>query len=157
MDAERRVLEEAAEAEGKAIAKREAAKEKARKKAEEKNHIEEEKNRLIWPFLVQFVDDIRSGARKIGSDDYAPGTCKVWKSLIGVYEGFDPLHKFVCVDIDRAFVSRYINYLQKHSYMAKVVNKHLTNQKALINALINAAFIDSVHDNQRAAVLIVKK
>ena len=62
---ERRAMEEAAEAERKAIAKREAAKEKARKKAEEKKRIEEEKNRLIWPFLVQFVDDIKSGARKI--------------------------------------------------------------------------------------------
>ena len=36
--------------------------------------------------------------------------------------------------------------------MPKVVNKHLTNLKALINA----AFIDGVHDNQRAASLIVK-
>ena len=153
VDAERRAMEEAAEAERKAIAKREAAKEKARKKAEEKKRIEDEKNRLIWPFLVQFVDDIKSGARKIGSDDYAPGTCKAWKSFIGVYEGFDPLHKFGWADIDRAFVSRYINYLQKHGYMAKVVNKHLTNLKALINA----AFIDGVHDNQRAAALIVKK
>ena len=35
--------------------------------------------------------------------------------------------------------------------MPKVVNKHLTNLKALINA----AFIDGVHDNQRAASLIV--
>ena len=153
VDAERRAMEEAAEAERKAIAKREAAKEKARKKAEEKKRIEDEKNRLIWPFLVQFVDDIKSGARKIGSDDYAPGTCKAWKSFIGVYEGFDPLHKFGWADIDRAFVSRYINYLQKHGYMAKVVNKHLTNLKALINA----AFIDGIHDNQRAAALIVKK
>ena len=66
VDAERRAMEEAAEAERKAIAKREAAKEKARKKAEEKKRIEEEKNRLIWPFLIQFVDDIKSGARKIG-------------------------------------------------------------------------------------------
>lgn len=149
VDAERRALEDAAEAERKAIAKREAAKEKpARKK-----RIEDEKNRLIWPSLVQFVDDIRSGARKIGSDDYAPGTCKAWKSLIGIYKGFDPLHKFGWADIDRAFVSRYINYLQKHGYMAKVVNKHLTNLKALINA----AFIDSVHDNRRVAALIVKK
>ena len=82
VDAERRAMEEAAEAERKAIAKREAAKEKARKKAEEKKRIEDEKNRLIWPFLVQFVDDIKSGARKIGSDDYAPGTCKAWKSLM---------------------------------------------------------------------------
>lgn len=153
MDAERRAMEEAAEAERKAIAKREAAKEKARKKAEEKKRIKNEKNRLIWPFLVQFVDDIKSGARKNGSDDYAPGTCKAWKSFIGVYEGFDPLHKFGWADIDRAFVSRYINYLQKHGYMAKVVNKHLKNLKALINA----AFIDGVHDNQRAAALIVKK
>ncbi|WP_304967808.1 phage integrase SAM-like domain-containing protein [Duncaniella muris] len=132
VDAERRAMEEAAEAERKAIAKREAAKEKARKKAEEKKRIEDEKNRLIWPFLVQFVDDIKSGARKIGSDDYAPGTCKAWKSFIGVYEGFDTLHKFGWADIDRAFVSRYINYLQKHGYMAKVVNKHLTNLKAFI-------------------------
>lgn len=81
VDAERQAMEEAAEAERKAIAKREAAKEKARKKAEEKKRIEDEKNRLIWPFLVQFVDDIKSGARKIGSDDYAPGTCKAWKSF----------------------------------------------------------------------------
>lgn len=153
VDAERRVLEDAAEAERKAIAKREAAKEKARKKAEEKNRIEEEKNRLIGPFLVQFVDDIRSGARKLGNDDYAPGTCKAWKSFIGVYKGFDPWHKFGWADIDRAFMSCYINYLQKHGYMAKVVNKHLTNLKALINA----AFIDGVHDNQRASALIVKK
>lgn len=153
VDAERRAKEEAAEAERKAIAKREAAKEKARKKAEEKKRIEDEKNRLIWPFLIQFVDDIKSGARKIGGDDYALGTCKAWKSFIGVYEGFDPLHKFEWTDIDCAFVSRYINYLQKHGYMAKVVNKHLTNLKALINA----AFIDDIHDNQRAASFIVKK
>lgn len=63
------------------------------------------------------------------------------------------MHKFGWEDIDRAFVSRYINYLQKHGYMAKVVNKHLTNLKALINA----AFVDGIHDNQRAAALIVKK
>lgn len=81
VDAERRAKEEAAEAERKAIAKREAAKEKARKKAEEKKRIEDEKNRLIWPFLIQFVDDIRSGARKIGGDDYAPGTCNAWKKF----------------------------------------------------------------------------
>ena len=55
VDAERRAMEEAAEAERKAIAKREAAKEKARKKAEEKKRIEDEKNRLIWPFVIHFV------------------------------------------------------------------------------------------------------
>ena len=153
VDAERRAKEEAAEAERNAMAKREAAKEKARLKAEEKKRLADEKNRLIWPFLIQFVDDIKSGARKIGSDDYAPGSCKAWKSYIGVHEGFDPLHRFGWADIDRAFVSRYINYLQKHGYMPKVVNKHLTNLKALINA----AFIDGIHDNQRAASLIVKK
>ena len=65
------------------------------------------------------------------------------RKAIAKYEGFDPLHKFGWTDIDRAFVSRYINYLQKHGYMAKVVNKHLTNLKALINA----AFVDGVHDN----------
>ena len=128
-------------------------KEKVRKKAEEKKRIEDEKNRLIWLFLGQFVDNIKSEARKIGSNDYAPGTRKAWKSFIGVYEDFDPLHKFGWADIDRAFVSCYINYLQKHGYMAKVVNKHLTNLKVLINA----AFIDGVHDNQRASALIVKK
>ncbi|MDE6330529.1 MAG: hypothetical protein K2L83_07470 [Muribaculaceae bacterium] len=50
-------------------------------------------------------------------------------------------------------MSRYINYLQRHDCMAKVVNKHLTNQKALINV----AFVDGVPDNQRAAAPIVKK
>lgn len=144
---------EKVEAERKALAKKEVAREKARKRAEEKKRIADEKNRLIWSFLIQFVDDIKSGARKVGSDDYAPGTCKAWKSFIGVYEGFDPFHKFSWTDIDRAFVSRYINYLHHHGYMAKVVNKHLTNLKALINA----AFIDGVHDNRRAAAFIVKK
>ncbi len=153
VEAERRAKEEAAEAERKKQAKKEAAREKARKRAEEKKRIEDEKNRLIWPFLIQFVEDIKSGARKIGSDDYAPGTVKAWKSFIGVYEGFDPMHQFGWADINRAFVTRYINHLQKHGYMAKVVNKHLTNLKALINA----AFTDGVHDNQRAASLIVKK
>ncbi|MCM1142346.1 MAG: hypothetical protein NC221_01680 [Duncaniella sp.] len=54
-------------------------------------------------------------------------------------------------DKNRTF-TRYINYLRKHGYMPKVVNKHLTN----LRAPINAAFIDGVHDNQRAASLIVK-
>ncbi len=63
------------------------------------------------------------------------------------------MHQFGWADINRAFVTRYINHLHKHGYMAKVVNKHLTNLKALINA----AFTDGVHDNQRAASLIVKK
>lgn len=152
VEAERRAKEEAAAAERKAIAKREAAREKARQKAEEKKRIEDEKNRLIWPFLVQFVDDIKSGARKIGSKDYSVGSCKTWKSYIGVYDGFDPLHQFGWADINRAFIMRYVNYLRNHGYMEKVVNKHLINLKALINA----AFIDGVHDNQRAASLIVK-
>ena len=152
VEAERKAKEEAAEAERKALAKREAAREKARLKAEEKKCKEDEKNRLIWSFLVQFVDDIKSGARKIGSADYSAGSCKAWKSYIGVYEGFDPLHQFEWADINRAFVARYINYLRNHGYMPKVVNKHLTNLKALINA----AFIDGVHNNQRAASLIVK-
>mgnify|MGYP000287550769 CR=1 FL=1 len=82
-----------------------------------------------------------------------PAPIRHGKCFIGVSEGFDPLHKFGWADIDRAFVSRYINYLQKHGYMAKVVNKHQTNLKALINP----TFIDGVHDNQRAATLIVKK
>ena len=43
--------------------------------------------------------------------------------------------------------------MQKHGYMTNVVNKHLTNLKALINA----AFTDGVHDNQRAASLIVRE
>ena len=54
-----------------------------KKKPVRKKRIEDEKNRLIWPFLVQFVNDIRSGARKLGSDDYAPGTCKAWKGFSG--------------------------------------------------------------------------
>ena len=86
VEAERKAKEEAAEAERKALAKREAAREKARLKAEEKKRKEDEKNRLIWSFLVQFVDDIKSGARKIGSADYSAGSCKAWKSYIGVYE-----------------------------------------------------------------------
>ena len=149
VEADRKSKEETTEAERKALAKREAAREKARLKAEEKKRKEDEKNRLIWSFLVQFIDDIKSGARKIGSADYSAGSCKAWKSYIGVYEGFDPLYQFEWADINRAFVARYINYLRNHGYMPKVVNKHLTNLKALINA----AFIDGVHDNQRAASL----
>lgn len=82
VDAERRAMEEAAEAERKAIAKREAAKEKARKKAEEKKRIEDEKNRLIWPFLVQFVDDIKSGARKSAVTTMRPAPARRGKVLL---------------------------------------------------------------------------
>lgn len=140
-------------AEAEALARKEAAREKARQKAEEKKRREDEQKRLIWPFLIQFVDDITSGARKIGSDNYARGTCKAWKSFIRVYDGFDPAHRFGWHDINRQFIANYINYLQAYGYMAKVVNKHLTNLKALINA----AFIDGVHDNLRAASIIVKR
>ena len=91
-EVERKAKEAAAAAERKALAKREAAREKARLKAEKKKRKEDEKNRLIWSFLVQFVDDIKSGARKIGSADYSAGSCKAWNSFIGVYEGFDPMH-----------------------------------------------------------------
>ncbi len=140
-------------AEAEALARKEAAREKARLKAEEKKRLEDEKNRLIWPFLIQFVDDIRTGARKIGSENYATATCKAWKSFVGVYERFDPSHTFGWHDINRQFIANYINHLQARGYMVKVVNKHLTTLKALINA----AFIDGVHDNQRAASLIVKR
>ena len=152
VEAERKAKEEATEVERKVLAKREATREMARLKVEEKKRKEDEKNRLNWSFLVQFVEDIKSGARKIGSADYSAGSCKAWKSYIGVYEGFDPMHQFEWADINRAFVARYSNYLRNHGYMPKVVNKHLTNLKALINP----AFIDGVHDNQRAASLIVK-
>ncbi len=50
------------------------------------------------------------------------GFCKTRKSYVSVYEGFDPLHQFGWADINRAFVSRYINYLRRHGYMPKVVN-----------------------------------
>ncbi len=95
---------------------------------------------------------VKERAAKIGRTDYSAGSCKAWKSYIGVYKGFYPLHRFGWADINRAFVALYINYLRNHGYMPKVVNKHLTNLKALINA----AFIDGVHDNQRTASLIVK-
>ncbi len=55
VNAERRAMEEAAEAERKAIAKRKAAKEKARKKAEEKKRIEDDKNRLQPPSHLRKV------------------------------------------------------------------------------------------------------
>ncbi|MDE5929491.1 MAG: hypothetical protein K2F74_07275 [Muribaculaceae bacterium] len=57
-----------------------AAREKSRLKAEEKKRKEDEKNRLIWSFLVQFVDDIKSGARKIGSVDYSAGSVRHGKA-----------------------------------------------------------------------------
>ncbi|WP_418211559.1 hypothetical protein ACNOHN_07445 [Bacteroides zhangwenhongii] len=83
VDAERRAMEEAAEAERKAIAKREAAKEKARKKAEEKKRIEDEKNRLIWPFLVQFVDGIKAGRTRLAVTTMRPVPARRGKVLSG--------------------------------------------------------------------------
>ena len=83
VDAERRAMEEAAEAERKAIAKREAAKEKARKKAEEKKRIEDEKNRLIWPFLVQFVDGIKAGRARLAVTTMRPVPARRGKVLSG--------------------------------------------------------------------------
>ena len=104
-------MEEAAEAERKAIAKREAGERKSPQESRGKETYRgDEKNHLIWPFLVQFVDDIKSGARKMGSARLCPRHLKAWKVFISVYEGFDP-RQVRWADIDRAFVSRYINYL----------------------------------------------
>ena len=98
------------------------------------------------------MDEITSGARKIGSRNYSAGTCKAWKSYKGVYDRFDPEHVFEWDQIDRAFVMRYVDFLRNYGYMEKVVNKHITNLKALCNY----AFADGVHSNQRADALFVK-
>ncbi len=82
VDAERRAMEEAAEAERKAIAKREAAKEKARKKAEEKKRIEDEKNRLIWPFLVSLSMTSRAGRARLAVTTMHPAHARHGKVLL---------------------------------------------------------------------------
>lgn len=108
---------------------------------------------LIWTYLNHFVQEIIIGERKIGADDYAFNTCKSWKAYINVYDNFDPDHIYKWNDIDRSFIARYINFLDQRGYMAKVVNKHLVHLKALINA----AYTDGIHSNNRAASLIVKR
>ena len=141
---------------------------KARREEEERRQeeerIKEEQVRLIkegidaerakiWNFLNRFCEEIKSGNRLNGHNRYAPGTVKAWFSFRKLYDQFDRKHRFTCYQIDRAFVTKFFVFMEKNDYMVSAQNKYLVD----LRAIVNYAYLDGIHDNDRAMQYFSKK
>ena len=122
-----------------------------------KNAYKEEQERLIkegidaerakiWNFIDRFCNEIKSGARLNGHNRYAPGTVKAWNSFRKLYDLFDRKHRYTWYDVDRAFVTKFLNFMEKKDYMVTAQNKYLVD----LRAIISYAYADGMHDNDRA-------
>ena len=133
---------------------------KARREEEERRQeeerIKEEQVRLIkegidaerakiWNFLNRFCEEIKSGN--------APGTVKAWFSFRKLYDQFDRKHRFTWYQIDRAFVTKFFVFMEKNDYMVSAQNKYLVD----LRAIVNYAYLDGIHDNDRAMQYFSKK
>ena len=141
---------------------------KARREEEERRQeeerIKEEQVRLIkegidaerakiWNFLNRFWEEIKSGNRLNGHNRYAPGTVKAWFSFRKLYDQFDRKHRFTWYQIDRAFVTKFFVFMEKNDYMVSAQNKYLVD----LRAIVNYAYLDGIHDNDRAMQYFSKK
>ena len=141
---------------------------KARREEEERRQeeerIKEEQVRLIkegidaerakiWDFLKRFCEEIKSGNRLNGHNRYAPGTVKAWFSFRKLYDQFDRKHRFTWYQIDRAFVTKFFVFMEKNDYMVSAQNKYLVD----LRAIVNYAYLDGIHDNDRAMQYFSKK
>ena len=141
---------------------------KARREEEERRQeeerIKEEQVRLIkegidaerakiWNFLNRFCEEIKSGNRLNGHNRYAPGTVKAWFSFRKLYDQFDRKHRFTWYQIDRAFVTKFFFFMEKNDYMVSAQNKYLVD----LRAIVNYAYLDGIHDNDRAMQYFSKK
>ncbi|WP_373126614.1 phage integrase SAM-like domain-containing protein [Bacteroides sp. HPS0048] len=141
---------------------------KARREEEERRQeeerIKEEQVRLIkegidaerakiWNFLNRFCEEIKSGNRLNGHNRYAPGTVKAWFSFRKLYDQFDRKHRFTWYQIDRAFVTKFFVFMEKNDYMVSAQNKYLVD----LRAIVNYAYLDGIHDNDRAMQYFSKK
>ena len=120
--------------------KAEIAKEEARIEEERKVAAEEEAERrakeaekaCVWNYLDTFVEDIKAKRRLNGNTPYTPGSIKAWNSFRKLFNGFDPKHKLTWNDIDRACVTKFIDYLSKGGYMVTSINKYLVSFRAFV-------------------------
>ena len=141
---------------------------KARREEEERRQeeerIKEEQVRLIkegidaerakiWNFLNRFCEEIKSGNRLNGHNRYAPGTVKAWFSFRKLYDQFDRKHRFTWYQIDRAFVTKFFVFMEKNDYMVSAQNKYLVD----LRAIVNYAYLDGIHDTNRAMQYFSKK
>ena len=144
-----------------AIAK---AKREEEERLREDERIKEEQARLIkegivaerakiWNFLDRFCEEIKSGARLNGHSRYAPGTVKAWFSFRKLYDQFDKKHRYTWNMVDRAFVTKFLAFMEKNDYMVSAQNKYLVD----LRAIVNYAYLDGIHDNDRAMQYFAKK
>jgi len=136
--------------------------EEERKREEER--IKEEQARLIkegidaerakiWNFLNRFCEEIKTGARLNGHSRYAQGTVKAWFSFRKLYDQFDKKHRYTWNEVDRTFVTKFLAYMEKNDYMVSAQNKYLVD----LRAIVNYAYLDGIHDNDRAMQYFAKK
>lgn len=120
------------------------AKREEEERQREEERIKEEQERLIkegidaerakiWNFIDRFCNEIKSGARLNGHDRYAPGTVKAWNSFRKLYDLFDRKHRNTWYDVDRAFVTKFLNFMEKKDYMVTAQNKYLVDLRAIIS------------------------
>ena len=140
------------------------AKREEEERQREEERIKEEQERLIkegidaerakiWNFIDRFCNEIKSGARLNGHDRYAPGTVKAWNSFRKLYDLFDRKHRNTWYDVDRAFVTKFLNFMEKKDYMVTAQNKYLVD----LRAIISYAYADGIHNNDRALQYFAKK
>ncbi len=140
------------------------AKREEEERQREEERIKEEQERLIkegidaerakiWNFIDRFCNEIKSGARLNGHDRYAPGTVKAWNSFRKLYDLFDRKHRYTWHDVDRAFVTKFLNFMEKKDYMVTAQNKYLVD----LRAIISYAYADGIHNNDRALQYFAKR
>ena len=133
-------------------------------KAREEERIKEEQARIekerveaerakIWNFLDRFCEEIKTGARLNGHNRYTPGTVKAWNSFRKLYDRFDKKHRYTWDMIDRAFVTKFLAFMEQNDYMVSAQNKYLIS----LRAIVNYAYLDGIHDNDRAMQYFSKK
>ena len=140
------------------------AKREEEERQQEEQRIKAEQERLIkegidaerakiWNFLNRFCEEIKSGARLNGHNRYAPGTVKAWFSFRKLYDQFDRRHRFTWHQIDCAFVTKFLAFMEKNDYMVSAQNKYLVD----LRAIVNYAYLDGIHNNDRAMQYFSKK
>ena len=136
--------------------------EEERKREEERIRLEqarlikegiEAERAKIWNFLDRFCNEIKTGERLNGNNRYAQGTVKAWGSFRRLYDSFDKRHRFTWDDVDRTFITKFIAFMEKNDYMVSAQNKYLVS----LRTIVNYAYADGLHNNDRAIQYFSKK
>ena len=117
------------------------------KREEEERQQEEQRIKADQERLIKEGIDAERANR------YAPGTVKAWFSFRKLYDMFDKKHRFTWSQVDRAFVTKFLAFMEKNDYMVSAQNKYLVD----LRAIVNYAYLDGIHDNDRAMQYFSKK